>query len=90
MALFRVSRAKPNREALAFYRACLRVIGQLEPEHKKIWYDYTRLKYAENLNLQNGQKLQRILEESREELEWVKSVLSRKDAFRKPRPNPFS
>ena len=82
MGLFNLKRVVVNRDAIAFYRSCMKTISRLEPNHKKIWYDYVRLKYIENQNLRDKDRVKKILAEAREELEWVKSVLNRKDAIR--------
>ena len=57
---------------------CLRIIQKLEPNHKKIWYDYTRLKYYENKNLKDEKQIKRIIEEGIEQIDWVKSILNSK------------
>lgn len=82
MGLFNLKRVTSNKEAISFYRSCMRIIGRLEPNHRKTWYDYTRLKYAEYKSLSDKQQIRKILENGKEELEWVQSVLNRKDAIR--------
>ena len=72
----KVIRQRP--QVLLFYRNCLRVIKQLQPAHQKIWYDYTRLKFAENEGLKDEKVLEKRLKDGNEELEWVVSVLKRK------------
>lgn len=73
----KVVRQRPH--VLLFYRNCLRVIQQLQPAHQKIWYDYTRLKFAENEGLKDEKVLEKLLKDGNEELEWVVSVLKRKN-----------
>ncbi len=59
----------------------MRVVLRLEPDHKKIWYDYTRLKYSEFSVMKDDRKIKQILVEGKEELEWLISVLNRKDVI---------
>lgn len=66
------------RPALHFYRRCMRVIQQLQPNFQKTYYDYVRLKYEENAKLTNKQEIQRVISSSTEELEWLQTVLDRK------------
>ena len=71
-----MARQKPH--VLLFYRNCLRVIQQLKPTHQKIWYDYARLKFAENEDVKDEKVVDKLLKDGNEELEWVISVLKRK------------
>ncbi len=65
--------------ALALYRQCIRVIKRLKPEHQKLWYDYTRLKYSENSQLKDMTQIKKKIADAKEELAWVESVVSRKE-----------
>lgn len=60
------------------YRQCLKVIKVLEPNHQKIWYDYTKLKYEENKMLSEEKKIARVIQEAEEQIEWMKSIIDRK------------
>jgi hypothetical protein len=64
-------------QVLSFYRDCIRVIQQLKPDHQLYWYDYLRLKMAENASLTDEKKVLSLLSEGRESLEWTKGVLQR-------------
>jgi NurA-like 5'-3' nuclease len=55
----------------------MKVINQLIPSHQKLWYDYVRLKYEENENVTDPVKLKRLIEQGKEELTWMESVLER-------------
>lgn len=76
-------RMKPNRKdravALNLYRSCMRTIKQLQPSHQKLWYDYTRLKFAEHEG-KSPAEVKKVISAAFEELEWVKSVVARRDA----------
>ncbi len=73
----KVARQRP--QVLLFYRNCLRIIQQLKPTHQKIWYDYTRLKFAENEAVNDEKVVEKLLKDGNEELEWVKSVIKRRE-----------
>lgn len=64
---------------LALYRNSLRVIHQLEIDHQKLWYDYVRLKYKENESCLDTNRIRTLLSSGEEELQWLQSVLDRKD-----------
>ena len=66
-------------KVISLYRQCLRVIKVLEPDHRKIWYDYTKLKYEDNKTLSDERKILREIKEAEEQIEWTKSVLHRKN-----------
>ena len=57
----------------------MRITLQLEGNHKKIWYDYLRLKLAENSELKDEKKIRLLLAEGNESLDWMSSLLKRKD-----------
>ncbi len=61
-----------------FYKKCLKVIMTLQPDHQKIWYDYTRLKFAENENCKDPKKIKTLLSNAEEELDWVIKVVKLK------------
>lgn len=75
-------RTKPNKREKAIviqlYRNILRVIKRLQPSHQKLWYDYTKLKFEENA-VKRPEEVKKIVSAAYEELEWVQSVLSRKE-----------
>ena len=62
------------------FRQCLRMIKNLEPDHQKIWYDYTKLKYQENRKLSDEKKITRVIQDASEQLEWMKSIIDRKSS----------
>jgi hypothetical protein len=51
---------------------------RLEPHHKKIWYDYTRLKFEENEAVSDVKIIKSLINNADEEIEWVQSILARK------------
>jgi NurA-like 5'-3' nuclease len=55
----------------------MKVIHQLIPSHQKLWYDYVRLKYEENKSVTDPLKLKKLIEQGKEELTWMESVLDR-------------
>ena len=61
--------------AKKFYRDCMRVVLQLKGDHKFVWKDYVRLKYNENLQLRDSNRIKQLLEDGQEQLEWVKKLL---------------
>lgn len=63
----------------ALYRRILRVIKELEPEHQKTYYDYTRIKMQQNANVKDSREIMKLITAAEEELQWVESVLKRKD-----------
>lgn len=69
---------KKSYEVIWLYRRCMKVIQQLQPNHQKIWYDYVRLKYDENANVTDKEKIKTLIRNGFEELDWVESVLARK------------
>lgn len=70
-------------EVKALYRRILRAIRNLEPEHQKTYYDYTRLKIMENEHVKGKTEIRKLIEDANEELAWVESVLRRKAESRK-------
>jgi hypothetical protein len=77
--MFRLRPSSKDKDlSVNLYRQCMRVIKQLEPNHQKIWYDYTRLKFEEQEKC-NGKQVKKLVSDALEELEWVKSVLARKN-----------
>ena len=79
--MLRRSRLGP--EVVAFYRKTLKVINKLEDNHKKIWYDYLRLKLGENASLRDDKRVKKLLAAAHEEVDWVASVIQRKEAVDK-------
>jgi NurA-like 5'-3' nuclease len=75
--MFRFRKKVDNTASLHLYRRCVKVINQLIPSHQKLWYDYVRLKYEENKNVTDPVKLKRLIEQGKEELTWMESVLER-------------
>jgi hypothetical protein len=67
-----------NTASIHLYRQCMRIIKQLIPTHQKIWYDYTRLKFQENADCRDPVKLQKLIKDAKEELEWTESLVKRK------------
>ena len=65
-------------ESIQFYRQCLRAIRKLDSDYQKMYYDYTRLKYDEHAHLKDEKKIRLILNNAKEELDWLNSVLVRK------------
>ena len=65
-------------KSLRLYRDILKVIKTLEPSHQRMYYDYTRLKFGEHQHVKSTKELDKLIVDAREELEWVKSVVSRK------------
>lgn len=65
-------------EVKALYRRILRAIRDLEPEHQKTYYDYTRLKMTENEAVKGKTEIRKLIADANEELAWVESVLKRK------------
>ena len=61
-----------------FYRRAVRLTLQLEANHKKIWYDYLRLKLEENAQLNDEKRIKLLLSEGEESLQWMLSILKRK------------
>jgi hypothetical protein len=59
---------------LSLYRKCLKVIRIL-PNQKKVYYDYTRLKFRENASLTDSTKITFLINASEEELAWVSKIL---------------
>lgn len=76
--MFRVKgpTSRDKKLVIGLYRECMRVIGKLQPDHQKLWYDYTRLKFQENAQC-NAAEVRKLVSNAHEELEWVKSVLQR-------------
>ncbi len=72
-----LSRLRP--QALSLYRQCLRTLPLLLPPHQKIWYDYVRLKYEEHEHLSDPKEAEKKVKEGREELDWLRSVIKRKE-----------
>lgn len=72
-------RSKLRGEVVGFYRKALRVINRLEGGHQKIWYDYLRLKLEENVSIRDDKRVKKLLVAAHEEVDWVASVLERKD-----------
>lgn len=66
------------KESIALYRRCMKIIMRLQPNHQKIWYDYTRLKFEENAQVTDKAKIKKLIADAEEEINWVKSVLDRK------------
>lgn len=81
---FRKQKTNPS-AAIILYRRCMEVIQQLQPSHQKTWYDYVRLKYEENAGLKDAAVIKKTIDSAYEELDWVQSVLNRRNAFRGPR-----
>lgn len=69
---------KDRKMVIDLYRECMRVVRQLQPSHQKIWYDYTKLKFAENAH-RSPEDIRTLVSSAYEELEWVKSVVQRKN-----------
>jgi hypothetical protein len=63
--------------SIHLYRRCLRIIKQLIPSHQKLWYDYTRLKYQENASVTDPIKIKKLIEQGKEELSWMETVIQR-------------
>lgn len=61
-------------QVLSLYRICLKLIRDL-PHQRKVYYDYTRLKFRENLHLTDPKKIKFLVNESEEEIAWVRKVL---------------
>jgi len=78
MILFSNSLAKVRPLALSFYRKALRVVQQLEGEHKVVYYTYLRMKYKENARIRDTKKIKLIITEANEELDWLVTVIKRK------------
>ena len=57
----------------------MKIIQRLEPNHQKIWYDYTRLKYEEYKDLKDEKRIKKIIDEGIEQIEWVSSLLRLKE-----------
>ena len=72
-------RSRLGGEVRAFYRKTLRVVFQLEERHQRIWYDYLRLKFGESADVRDDRKVKRLLAAGHEEVDWVVSVLERKN-----------
>lgn len=65
-------------ESLSLYRSALRVIRQLDSGYQQMYYDYTRLKYSQYHNLRDEKKIIQLLNDAHEDLEWLRSVITRK------------
>ena len=76
----RVANSPYRKEVLKFYRDCLNVVLRLENEHKKTYYDYIKLKFAENRKTTDIKRVQQLLSEGQEELEWIKKLLLIRDS----------
>lgn len=70
---------KLTHQVLSFYRKTLRVVNQLEGAHQRIWYDYLRLKLDESAQVRDDKRIRRLLAAGHEEVDWVLSVLDRKE-----------
>ncbi|RYG68773.1 hypothetical protein EON64_04410 [archaeon] len=76
--MFRLKPSSKDRaQVVNLYRSVMRVVKQLEPSHQRLWYEYTRLKFAENQS-KNSQEVKKLIKNAYEELDWVKSVIARK------------
>ena len=56
----------------------MRIIRQLIPSHQKLWYDYTRLKFDENAEVKDPNRLKQLIRDGLEELAWMETVIERK------------
>ena len=65
-------------KVFSFYRLCLKVIRDL-PNQKKVYYDYTRLKFKENAELTDAKKIRFLISSGEEELEWVRKILDHRE-----------
>ena len=65
-------------KVFSFYRLCLKVIRDL-PNQKKVYYDYTRLKFKENAELADAKKIRHLINSGVEELEWIRKILDHRE-----------
>ena len=71
--------SKLGAEVRKFYRRSIRVISRFERnEDQRTYYDYLRLKLAENATLTDDRVIRRLLNQANEELDWVTKILDEK------------
>jgi hypothetical protein len=73
----KVSKLRP--QVLSLYRDALRVIQKFQPNHQQYWYDYLRLKMAENADVTDEKRIKLLMAEARESIEWTKSIIVAKE-----------
>lgn len=70
--------AEVRSQSLSLYRKCIRILKDLDSRHRKVWYDYTRLKYEENKHISDPERIKSIITEATEQINWTKSIILRK------------
>ena len=64
----------------AFYRRAIKVIARFERNSdRRTYYDYLRIKLAENASVTDDRVIRKLLKTANEELDWVKKILDDKD-----------
>jgi len=75
--------SKLGTEVRGFYRKAIRVISRFERNSdQRTYYDYLRIKLAENASVTDDRVIRKLLNQANEELDWVKKILDDKDKQR--------
>jgi uncharacterized protein (DUF2461 family) len=70
--------AELRSQSLSLYRKCIRILQDLDYRHRKVWYDYTRLKYEEHKHLSDPERIKSLITDATEQIQWTKSIILRK------------
>jgi hypothetical protein len=72
--------SKLGAEVKSFYRRAIKVIGRFDRNSdQRTYYDYLRIKLAENASVTDDRVIRKLLNTANEELDWVKKILDDKE-----------
>jgi hypothetical protein len=64
---------------LSLYRQCLRLTGRLQFEHQDTWYDYIKLSFRQNREIQDPSKIKQLISDTRDQIEFTEKMLKSKN-----------
>jgi len=72
--------SKLGPEVRVFYRRAIKVIGRFDRNSdQRTYYDYLRIKLAENASVTDDRVIRKLLNTANEELDWIQKILDDKE-----------
>ena len=77
-------------EVRVFYRRAIKVIGRFDRNSdQRTYYDYLRIKLAENASVTDDRVVRKLLNTANEELDWIQKILDDKEKQNLPPSVPI-